>query len=236
MKKNLIVVILLITSVAVQSQIQANKSLPLTKTVKVYTTDSSKYRLAMTDNLKFTDFPQPLETDICIFVDPTRQFQTMLGIGGALTDASAETYAKLPIAKQEELIRAYYDTEKGIGYTLARTNMNSCDFSSDSYTYVADNDKMLNTFDIKHDQRFRIPFIKDAIKAAGGKLTLFISPWSPPAWMKRPKRICGIHSRLLTRHDSTELTAKFQTEPTARPQNPASIHQTPWARRDCASA
>jgi len=184
MKKNLIVVILLITSVAVQSQIQANKSLPLTKTVKVYTTDSSKYRLAMTDNLKFTDFPQPLETDICIFVDPTRQFQTMLGIGGALTDASAETYAKLPIAKQEELIRAYYDTEKGIGYTLARTNMNSCDFSSDSYTYVADNDKMLNTFDIKHDQRFRIPFIKDAIKAAGGKLTLFISPWSPPAWMK----------------------------------------------------
>ncbi|MBS1933987.1 MAG: glycoside hydrolase family 30 protein, partial [Bacteroidetes bacterium] len=28
------------------------------------------------------------------------------------------------------------------------------------------------------------PFIKDAIAAAGGKLTLFCSPWSPPAWMK----------------------------------------------------
>jgi len=31
---------------------------------------------------------------------------------------------------------------------------------------------------------FRIPFIRRAIAAAGGKLTLFASPWSPPAWMK----------------------------------------------------
>ena len=29
-----------------------------------------------------------------------------------------------------------------------------------------------------------IPFIKKAIAAAGGKLTLFVSPWSPPAYMK----------------------------------------------------
>ena len=117
-------------------------------------------------------------------MDPTKKFQTLLGIGGALTDASAETYARLPKDKQEELMLAYYDKEKGIGYTLARTNINSCDFSSDSYTYVADNDKALNTFNIQHDQPYKIPFIKEAMKAAGGKLTLFVSPWSPPAWMK----------------------------------------------------
>jgi glucosylceramidase len=32
--------------------------------------------------------------------------------------------------------------------------------------------------------QFRIPFIKKAIEAAGGKLTLFVSPWSPPGYMK----------------------------------------------------
>jgi glucosylceramidase len=32
--------------------------------------------------------------------------------------------------------------------------------------------------------KFRVPFIKEAIAAAGGKLTLFASPWSPPAFMK----------------------------------------------------
>jgi glucosylceramidase len=188
MKTTLSMVLLIVAAISIQAQPKPKASASSTsvkiKTVKVYTTDSSKYRLALTDNLKFTDLPQPLETDICIFVDPTKKYQTMLGIGGALTDASAETYAKLPKDQQQELMRAYYDKEKGIGYTLARTNMNSCDFSSDTYTYVAENDKALNTFDIKHDQQFRIPFIKDAMKAAGGKLTLFISPWSPPAWMK----------------------------------------------------
>jgi glucosylceramidase len=124
------------------------------------------------------------ETRIYVFVNPDKTFQTFIGIGGALTDASAETFAKLPEAKQQELLQAYYDTEKGIGYTLARTNINSCDFSSDSYTYVTEGDKELKSFSIDHDKKFRIPFIKRAIAAAGGKLTLLASPWSPPAFMK----------------------------------------------------
>lgn len=153
--------------------------------VTVYTTaDSTHFRLSVTDTLQFTDFGQPLETDGCIFVDPSRRFQTFLGIGGALTDASAETFAKLPKDKQAEVMQAYYDQNKGIGYTLARTQINSCDFSSETYTYVADNDTLLKTFSVVHDEKYRIPFIQKAMAAAGGKLTLFVSPWSPPAWMK----------------------------------------------------
>ena len=101
-----------------------------------------------------------------------------------LTDASAETFAKLPTDKQQEFLKAYFDKENGIGYTLARTNIHSCDFSSDTYTYVTDGDKELKSFNIDHDKKYRIPFIKEAMNAAGGKLTLFASPWSPPAWMK----------------------------------------------------
>jgi len=156
------------------------------KKVNVYTTaDGSSFRLSLTDSsLQFVDFGQPKETQPCVFVDPSKTFQTVVGIGGALTDATAETFAKLPKEKQQELLQAFYSPKKGIGYTLARTNINSCDFSSDSYTYVADNDKELKTFSIDHDRRFKIPLIKQAIAAAGGKLSLFVSPWSPPAWMK----------------------------------------------------
>ncbi len=158
------------------------------KHVLVYTTaDSTNLRLTLTDTVKFKELVQPKETQICIFTDPDKQFQTFLGIGGALTDASAETFAKMPEAKQQEILQAYFDTNKGIGYTLARTNINSCDFSSDSYTYVNEGDKDLKSFNIDHDMRFRIPFIKRAIAAAGGKLTLFASPWSPPAFMKTNK-------------------------------------------------
>lgn len=155
------------------------------KKVIVYTTaDSSQYRLAATDTLEFEDMGQPMETQVCIFVDPDKMFQTFLGIGAALTDASAETFYKLPKEKQQELLKAYFDKESGIGYTVARTNINSCDFSSDMYTYTKDNDKELKTFNIEHDRKYKIPFIKEAMNAAGGKLNLFASPWSPPAWMK----------------------------------------------------
>ena len=155
------------------------------KQVIVYTTaDSTKYRLTVTDTLKFKELIQPVETQVCIFTNPDKTYQTFLGIGGALTDASAETFSKMPKARQDELLQAYYDMQKGIGYTLARTSINSCDFSSGSYTYVTEGDKELKSFSIDHDQQFRIPLIKKAIAAAGGKLTLFVSPWSPPGYMK----------------------------------------------------
>ena len=68
------------------------------RTVTVYTTaKNTNYRISKTDSgLQFSDFGQPLETQVCVFVDPTHSFQTMLGIGGAITDASAETFAKMP--------------------------------------------------------------------------------------------------------------------------------------------
>ncbi len=155
------------------------------KKVTVYTTsDSTGDRLAMTGTLDFKPKSQPTEKEISVFVDPGKTFQTFLGIGAALTDASAETFYKLPKDKQQELLTAYFSKDKGIGYTVARTNINSCDFSSDMYTYVTDGDKELKSFNIAHDKKFKIPFIKEAMAAAGGKLNLFASPWSPPAWMK----------------------------------------------------
>ena len=155
------------------------------KKVSVYTTaDSTDLRLASTGELEFKQKGQPFENEISVFVDPTKTFQEFIGIGGALTDASAETFAKLPKDKQQEFLKAYYDKQNGIGYSLARTNIHSCDFSSDTYTYVIDGDKELKSFNVDHDKKYRIPFIKDAINAAGGKLTMFASPWSPPAWMK----------------------------------------------------
>jgi len=92
------------------------------KTVTVYTTaKNTNYRISKTDSgLQFSDFGQPLETQVCVFVDPTHSFQTLVGIGGAITDASAETFAKMPAKVQKQLLTAYYDKVNGIGYTLAR--------------------------------------------------------------------------------------------------------------------
>jgi len=167
-----------------QSQIAGSFSAP-GKQVKVYTTaDKTEHRISLTDTISFKSVGQPKETQICVFVDPARQFQTFLGIGGALTDASAEVFAQLPAAKQRELLTAYFDEHQGIGYKLARTNIHSCDFSSSSYTYVSEGDGQLKSFSIEPDRKYRIPFIKQALAATAGKLNIFASPWSPPAFMK----------------------------------------------------
>lgn len=151
----------------------------------VFTTASNTdLRLEKHKTLAFEPAEQPLESEVSIFVNPHKTFQTFLGIGGAITDASAEIFAHLPADKQEELLTAYYDTEKGIGYSLCRTPIHSCDFSSESYTYIEEGDKELKTFSIERDLQYKIPMIKKAIEAAGGQLMLYASPWSPPAFMK----------------------------------------------------
>ena len=165
---------------------QSSKKLSKKKnnTVKVYTTaQNTAYRLSPVEDLQFKNADNLVERNVFVFVDDSRSFQTMLGIGGAITDASAETFAKLSPAQQTEFLKAYFDPKEGIGYTIARTNIQSCDFSSGSYSYVKENDKELKTFDIQHDEKYRIPLIKKAM-ATAGKLTLYVSPWSPPAWMK----------------------------------------------------
>jgi len=155
------------------------------KSIQVYTTaKDSDLRLSQNGSKIFGDYKQPLETEISVFVNPNKEFQKFMGIGAAISDASAEVFAQLKEEDQERLLEAYYNKEKGIGYSLTRTTIHSCDFSSESYTYIEEGDKELSTFNIDHDRQYRIPMIKRAIKAAGGELLLYVSPWSPPAFMK----------------------------------------------------
>lgn len=178
--------------------------------IKVYTTaEGSDQRLAYTNSLEFTPSKQPLETEIVVFVNPNKQFQEFIGIGGAITDASAEVFAKLSKDKQEELIKAYYGSE-GIDYSLMRTTIHSCDFSSESYTYIEEGDKELTTFSIDRDKKLRIPMIKRAMAAASDSLLFYVSPWSPPAFMKGKKDMLKGGSLLPEYYDSWALYyAKF---------------------------
>lgn len=149
----------------------------------ILTSKGSAHRLSEQAPLIFRSLEQPEESSLTVMVDPERKFQEVVGIGGALTDASAETFAKLPADKQEEVLTAYYDPEKGLGYTLGRTHIHSCDFSSHMYTYCADGDSELKTFSIEPDRQYRLPFIKRVLEK-NPRLIMFVSPWSPPAWMK----------------------------------------------------
>ena len=152
-------------------------------------------------------------------VDRGTTYQKIIGFGGAFTEASALNWRSLSKKDQDEVIRLYFG-KGGLGYTLGRVPMNSCDFGPGdpkrtySFDDVAD-DVDLNHFDdtVAHDvESGMIPMIQAAMEAAGGTFTLFASPWSPPAWMKLP--VDGVRS--MTR--------------TAVPNGLDPAMQRPWAK------
>lgn len=176
------------------------------------TVKDTDLRLAQTSTHEFDQADQPLETELSLFVNPNKTFQSFMGIGAAITDASAETFAKLSEEKQEEFLRAYF-TDEGIGYSLIRTPIHSCDFSSGSYTYIDEGDQELSTFSIHHDLEYKVPMIKRSIEAAGGELLTYASPWSPPAFMKTNNNMLQGGSLLPEYYDAWALYfAKFIKE------------------------
>ena len=148
----------------------------------VQTAKDTEDRLSEKESLSFSSVESNDEASIEINRD--KKYQEILGFGGAFTEATAYTLAQMPDDKREEVINSYFDPEDGLGYTIGRVHIHSCDFALENYTYVEENDEELETFDISRDKKWVLPLIKDAIDVKGGEIKLLASPWSPPPWMK----------------------------------------------------
>ncbi len=123
---------------------------------------------------------------LSIRCDEAALFQEIEGFGGALTEASGYVLSKLPAASRAKVLRSYYDPSEGIGYTLARTHINSCDFSLKSWSLAeTPGDTELKHFSLDPMRQWTLPLIREAQAIAGkDRFRLVASPWSPPAWMK----------------------------------------------------
>ena len=118
-----------------------------------------------------------------IKVDKNLTRQSILGFGGAFTEASASIYDQLDTDKKSEIIQAYFG-DSGNQYNMGRTHINSCDFSLGNYALCEKEDRKLTGFSIERDKKMLIPFIKEALNKASSPILLMASPWSPPPWMK----------------------------------------------------
>jgi glucosylceramidase len=154
---------------------------------------SEKYTMPYvdTDVNEFYGHPGDIEANI-INIHDDIEYQTVLGIGGAFSDSAATAWQNMPKNKQEQLIEAYFDSEKGIGYNIGRLSIASCDFSTEDYTYVTEGDQTLDSFDISHDKKAVFPMVKKAKEHSD--LILFASPWSPPVYMKTNDSVSMVES------------------------------------------
>lgn len=134
-------------------------------------------------------------TSGALVINSAIQYQEYLGFGGAFTEASAVNWRTMSDKEQKEILHLYFadPSEGGNGYTLGRVPMGSTDFSPQSYNFDnVSGDTNLENFNIWHDEESgMLPMIRaaqDLVEGRGHKLNLFASPWSPPAWMKLPKK------------------------------------------------
>lgn len=85
---------------------------------------------------------------------------------------------------QEEVMRRLFDPEGDLRFTRGRVSMNANDYARAWYSCdTVDGDFGLKYFNIEHDKKNIIRLAK-AAQRYYADLTLWVSPWSPPHWMK----------------------------------------------------
>jgi len=130
------------------------------------------------------------QADLKLVINTSVRYQTIFGFGGAFTDAATLNIFNLTVPLQQKVFEAYY-SKSGIGYTIGRVPMASCDFSTHVYSYDdVEGDFQLKNFKLTvEDLKYKIPAIKRAKDTLEKDLRLFASPWSSPWWMKTNKKM-----------------------------------------------
>jgi glucosylceramidase len=120
----------------------------------------------------------------CVNIYPEVEYQTIHGFGGAVTEAAGYVFSKLSKDKQDQILDYYYGPG-GNCYNMARSHIDSCDFSLDNYSALTDpQDIEMKSFTLERDEKYMLPLMQAAQEKHGEVLDLLLSPWSPPSFMK----------------------------------------------------
>ena len=131
------------------------------------------------------------EENFVVNVYPRIEYQSILGFGGAITEAAGYVFSKLGEENKKRVLDLYF-SKKGIRYNMTRTHIDSCDFALDMYEAMSDpEDTELKSFSLERDEKYIIPLIKAAQETIGEPIDLMLTPWSPPAFMKTNNRRFG---------------------------------------------
>lgn len=130
-----------------------------------------------------------------IAVDPSKTYQTMLGMGGSFDHSTCYNLSLLSESGRNEVIERWVSPERGIGMNLMRVCIGTSDFTGEPYYSYDDlpkgnSDPNLDQFSIEKDRAYVLPVLKTAL-AKNPSLLFFASPWSPPAWMKTNESLRG---------------------------------------------
>lgn len=161
--------------------------------------------LSETKNIKSKPYSNKLESQT-INIYPEISYQSIIGFGGAFTDATGSALNLVNDHLQNQIIDEYF-SENGLNYSLCRLPIGSSDFSESSYSYSNKSD--LSDFNIDRDKKNIIPIVKMAL-TRNSNIEFLASPWSPPKFMKSNKMLI-LGGKLLEKYYSlySEYLSKY---------------------------
>lgn len=115
--------------------------------------------------------------------------------GTTFNELDLDALRLLPQSKQDEIMRRLFSPDGDLRFTRGRLSMNANDYSRAWYSCSEkEGDFDLVSFNIEHDKTNQIALVKMAQKH-NRALAFWLSPWSPPAWMKINKDYPVLSSR-----------------------------------------
>lgn len=151
-----------------------------------------EYKLSGLESTAFTEGTVTANETV-IRVDPSKTYQTIVGIGSSLEHATCYNLSRVSEADRREVLTRLLDRDEGIGMDLMRICIGTSDFTGDPwYTYndipKGETDPEIENFSIEKDRAYLLPTLKIA-REINPDLRFVASPWSPPAWMKTSEKI-----------------------------------------------
>ena len=123
-------------------------------------------------------------------LDAAKPSHVWKGLGVSFAEASCKILSKLSAEDREKVLRMVF-TREGAGLTMGRIQAGCSDYSAHVYTYDDEPDDFeLKHFSIDEDRKYVLPVIKEA-QRINPDIFFFGSVWTPPAWMKLGRELCG---------------------------------------------
>jgi len=125
-----------------------------------------------------------------VTLDPTTNFQDILGFGAAFTEASAWLISQMAPAPRAALMHELFSAD-GLGINVTRCCIGSSDYATAMFSYdEGAPDPTLARFSIDRDRSYVLPELLTA-RHINPDLFILASPWSPPGWMKNGGSMLG---------------------------------------------
>jgi len=120
-----------------------------------------------------------------IRLDDSVAFQSIDGLGFALTQGSAEVINSLNSSEKESLLNDLFDKNSGKAISMLRISIGASDLSNSVYTYnESDGDFDMSEFSLNGpDLTHVIPLLKDILQI-NPDIKIMATPWTAPTWMK----------------------------------------------------